>query len=307
MKLKHSLISVTQKALSESFGVEMMVTLARHLIPNYDIYERTGFPVNIPIPSRDAAAQISRDMALLELFPAFVNLLIQIATTGYMGRRYQIQSLRDIIREMRNNGLIYDQVNNTFVEDVTIAKTRNWGVLRNGSDYVITLLRLDIVGNTELVRKYPKNVIESTYADLRQIVETASDRRNGRIWSWEGDGGLVAFYFGNRNKYAVFCGIEIVNRLFMYNLKQCRLEAPLKVRTAIHNSACQYTDNPESMKKMEIVRKVTEAESKFTKPNTLTITDSVHLSLPSTVTERFEKNAFDSGTIYYRYEIRSED
>ncbi|HPM35334.1 MAG TPA: hypothetical protein PLE16_12150 [Spirochaetota bacterium] len=307
MKVKHSLLSVTQKALAESFGVDMMVTLSRILIPNYDVYQRTGFPENIPIPSRDAAAQIVRDMAALELFPIFVNLLIKISTEGYMGRRYQIHNLRDIIREMHNSGLVYDQVNNTFVEDVKIAKTPNWGVLRNGSDYVISMLRLDIVGNTELVRKYSKTVIESTYSDLRQIVEMASDRRNGRIWSWEGDGGIIAFYFGNRNKFATLCGIEIVNQLYMYNLKQCRLDSPLKVRIAIHNGACQYTNNPESLKKLEIVKKVTEAEANFTKPNTLTITDSVHLSLPSTLTARFTKNAFDNGTIYYRYEIRTEE
>lgn len=83
-----------------------------------------------------------------------------------------------------------------------LQKLPTGGVLRNGSDYVISMLRLDIVGNTELVRKYSKTLIESTYSDLRQIVEMASDRRNGRIWSWEGDGGIIAFYFGNRNKFA---------------------------------------------------------------------------------------------------------
>lgn len=66
--------------------------------------------------SRDAAAQIVRDMAALELFPIFVNLLIKISTEGYMGRQYQIHNLRDI-REMHNSGLVYDQVNNTFVEE----------------------------------------------------------------------------------------------------------------------------------------------------------------------------------------------
>jgi hypothetical protein len=48
------------------------------------------------------------------------------------------------------------------------------------------------------VRKYPADVIEKTYEDLRLMVEGAIDKRNGRIWSWEGDGGLVAFFFSHK-------------------------------------------------------------------------------------------------------------
>jgi hypothetical protein len=38
-------------------------------------------------------------------------------------------------------------------------------------------------------------------------VVTAVYRRNGRVWRWEGDGGVLAFLFGDKNVQAALAGI----------------------------------------------------------------------------------------------------
>jgi hypothetical protein len=39
--------------------------------------------------------------------------------------------------------------------------------------------------------------------DLKDIVDIAIERRNCKVWRWEGDGGFVAFYFSDKNLLAV--------------------------------------------------------------------------------------------------------
>jgi Na+/H+-translocating membrane pyrophosphatase len=59
------------------------------------------------------------------------------------------------------------------------------------------------VKNSKFVRKYTADRIQKTYTDLKDIVDIAIERRNGRVWIWEGVGGLVAFYFSGKNLLAV--------------------------------------------------------------------------------------------------------
>ena len=57
---------------------------------------------------------------------------------------------------------LYDNNNKMFVEDSSIRISRNWGVLLEEEEYTFSFIRLDIVGNTKLVKKYP-NFYKNTY------------------------------------------------------------------------------------------------------------------------------------------------
>jgi hypothetical protein len=306
MKITSSLQNFLIRSLAESVTVEVMEAIVKELVPGYDLRKRTGFPLNIPIPNRDAARQICNDIISLNIFPHFVSLLIEINTNGYFGRRVRVSYLREMIKEVYEHGFIYDSMNKIFVENPDVRRTRNWGVLRNSQEYVITFLRLDIVGNSELVRKYPEDVINATYDDLLGIVQTSVDTRNGRIWNWEGDGGLVAFYFANKNKLATLSGMEILHELFIYNQMKNRLEHPIGVRCAIHTGFCNYTENIEDLKTNETIKTVIDIESKFTQPNSLTVSLNIHSSLERELANHFNIIAEEKGTKFYNYHLKWE-
>ncbi|MCX7680083.1 MAG: hypothetical protein N2316_12830, partial [Spirochaetes bacterium] len=281
--------------------------LVKRLIPNYDLNKQTGFPPSIPIPNLDAARQIVHDINELSLFPQFVNLLVEISYRGWMGKKYDIAYLHDIIREMREHGFVYDVQNKMFVEDHTVRKTRNWGVLREGSEYVLSFLRFDIVSNSELVRKYSTEVVNYTYSDFGEIVKQSIYKRNGRIWTWEGDGGLIAFYFSHRNQMAVLAGMEILHELFLYNKLYCRFEEPLQVRMAVHCGGCEYIDSEEEVKKLDVVRRTIEYESKYTSPNSLTISEIVYNTLDHVVADEFVLQIIPGNIKLYSYCIAGEN
>ena len=179
------------------------------------------------------------------------------------------------------------------------------GVLLEGYEYTICFLRMDVEGNSSLVRKYPQNIIKKTYTDLRSIVNRVIDKRDGRIWNWEGDGGLVAFFFGNRQLNATLCAMEIMHELFMYNLEQCRLDKPLKIRIAVHGGSLEYSGDLENITKSEPVKRVHEIEKKFTKPGTVTMSEPIKVMVDEVVTNEFL--AFrDGNQNYYSYGIELE-
>jgi class 3 adenylate cyclase len=265
-----------------------------------------GFSRNMSIPNKDAARQIVRDMKESELMFEFVAMLIKIRETGLGGRKYRIPYLGEMLGEIRKTGLIYDKDTNMFSEDPRVMQTMNWGVLREFEEYIFTFLRIDIVGNSTLVRQNPEDVIQKTYSDLRTIVQTSIIKRNGRIWNWEGDGGLVTFYFSNKNVHAVISAMEILHELYIYNLARSVLNNPLRVRIAVHSGLCQFRHNFEDIKS-DAIKKIMHLESKCTKPDTVSVSSAVFQMLNQTMVEQLRQVNNGTEMPYYCYDLRWEE
>jgi hypothetical protein len=304
MKISPHIPTLCQKALVDSMSTELMVVLVRKLIPNYDLNERTGFPDSIPVPKKDAAVQIIRDIRDDNYILKFINLLVDMHVSGHMGREHPISNIKTIIREMYDSGYLYDQSYKMFIENPKFQKTMNWGVIRNGDELITTFIRIDIVGNSTLVRENSQNSIDEAYDTLRAIFENAIERRNGRIWCWEGDGGLAAFIFSNRELYAMLAAMEIIHELFIFNRTASRLNKELAVRIAVHSGPCMYSNNIENLKKNETIKKVIEIETKFAKPNTITLSNTTFQHFDEIILKQLQLVNAGQNVHYYNYELR---
>jgi hypothetical protein len=295
------------KALSQSMDIRTMVKIARKLFQNYNLYERTGFPENIPIPVLDAAEQIASDVIQNEeLFIQFVAHLIDVYQNGLMGKKINIKYLPQIVSELETMGLTYNPEYGTFIESSRDKMTKGWRILEEGKRYEFCLLRVDIVENSRLVREYPRDIVLSTYTDFRSIVKTYIEKREGRIWGWEGDGGLAAFYFQDKNVNATLSAMEIILDLFFYNMFKCTLKEPLKVRIALHTGHCQFYQELKRMQN-DVFRILEVLEAQHTLPNTITLSPGIYHDLGSKLEHYFIPIELKKGHYIYRYHLTWED
>ncbi len=306
MRISTRLQRLLTDALSHSMPVHTMIRLARKIIHNYDIYERSGFPPNIPIPTIDAARQITQDVIEEDLVVKFVEILMDIYENGLMGRNISIRFLPQIIKELEYLGLIYDDEYKMFIEKSDMKKTIGWGVLQENSIYDLTFMCIDIVNNSELVRKYPKNDIALAYSDVREIFKYHVEKRNGRIWEWEGDGGIAAFYFQDKNIKAVLSGIDILLELFLYNQLQSVLKEAIQIRLSVHTGPCQFTYNIQNMQS-DTLDKLKELENEYAPPNHLVISSGVHYDMGSKLEHFFLSEPIAGGNYVYRYSLQWEN
>lgn len=283
---------------------KVMVSLARQIIPDYDLFERTGIPRSGAIPNVTAAQQVVKDIIAAESFFDFILLLIKTSDQGYMGRRYAIPYLRPLINGVINMGFIYDSINDMFVENSQLRRTRNWGTLKTGESYMFAFLRIDVVGNSELVRKCNPEKIDRCYEDMREIVNLSVQKRNGRIWGWDGDGGLAAFFYGNKNRSAVLSAMEILHELFLYNHLKNPLEYPIIVRIAVHNGPYVYNPDPEDLKTSDTVKQVEEIEHKLTAPGSLSISEVVQMMLGHMLLAQLSEKRAPGSRRYFVYAMK---
>ena len=300
MRVRSRLRNLCIRALTHSMDVKTMVALARRIVGNYDLHQRCGFPDSVPIPNQDAAAQIVNDLVAWSMLLPFIGLLNEVNRKGFIGRKLPIRGIEQISSEILVSGLTYDEENHTFVEVAGRRQTPNWGVVREGDIHTFGFLRFDIVGNSRLVREYDESVIMKAYSDLRQIIQSTIETRNGRLWQWEGDGGLAAFYTDEVNTGAVFSGMEILHELILYNAIECPLDEPMRVRLAAHSGTSEYRSSVEDIQSVTI-KKVFQIEAKHTLPNTLTISDTVFYTLDPLIEPWFAQVDGDADVSCYRY------
>lgn len=303
MRVKGRLRTLAVRALAESMEVKTMIHVARRVFGKYDLHERTGFPQSVPIPNRTAAGQIVSDVAETDLFLDFVGLLMSLERVGMAGRKYKIPRLETIVTEILDTGYRYDSGSGTFVEDRAIRTTRNWGVLREGDTYIMAFLGVDVAGNSELVRTHGQESMQGIYQTLRQIVTESVERRNGRLWGWEGDGGLFAFTFEEENQRAVHSAVEALHEIFLYNQVSCPLPEGLRVRLTIHNGPCEYQSDGTELK-VDTVKRLWDIDSRYGQQDSLTISAAVLPSLDHSLSSRFERIHTRSGQNLHTYSVR---
>jgi len=287
MKVRTSTLSLCRRILYESLSAEMMLRFVSIIDPEYDFHERSGIPENYPITNQMAAERIVKDICAEGRILALVELLIRINCDGFMGREYPIKFLRDLVRELGIDGYAFDTSTGLFFEKSTDRVSPNWGRLVEGEEKQMSVLRLDIVENSLLVKRNPKKDVDKAYSDLRAIAQRAIVSRAGRIWSWEGDGVLAAFLFGQRELAAILAGMEILNELFFYNKTDNPLSSPMRVRIAAHTGPIRYSANSLELLKNETLKEVIAIESDSTPADALSASLNIFLSIDRVIQDCF--------------------
>ncbi len=287
-------------SLGQALTVELMQKLAGRVIPDYDLHRQSGFPPQIPIPQRDAAQVIARDMVRKGQLLRFAEVLIEVERNGIMGRPLALRFLPRLIDEIQSLGFVFKAEYGQFVEGGQGARTRGWGVLQEGATYEFSFLRMDIAGSTELVRKYPRSEVLRAYGDMKKLLSGIVERRDGRIWHWEGDGGIAAFLFGAKNVQAVLAGMEMLMELFMYNLLHCSFAGDLHVRLAVHTGPCQFLANFKEIRS-DTLHRLEALEGRYAAPDSLILSPGVHSDLGSKLACFFKPVASAERDRLYQY------
>jgi class 3 adenylate cyclase len=301
MRVKTRLKNLVIRGLTQSMDVKTMTHVARRLIDNYDVHDRSGFPRSVPIPNQEAARQIVEDMIEHQQFLAFISLLIDVNRSGFVGRKYRIPRMKDILLEVMEAGYSFDSEHRVFVENAGQRRTRDWGVLLGGSSYTLAFLVLDIVKNSDLVRTYDQETVSRLYRDVRKLMQRVVEKRDGRLWLWEGDGGLAAFYMGDVNIAAVHSGMEILHELFLYNHLWSSLDEHVAVRLSVHSGQVEYREQIDAIES-PVLEKAKRIESRVAAANELAISELVYDTVDPPVAKWFRGDTVDDES-YYRYAL----
>jgi class 3 adenylate cyclase len=267
---------------------------------SYRTHSEAGVDKKVSISPLNAAKMLvtacESRKNLKELF-AFV---FELDGTPLNGHSIELDGLDNVLYHLSQSGVYYDFSGRKFVE-IKKEKTMlpGWGVLRNGKEYELAIASVDICDNSELVRHYKPALMEKVYFRLLEFIRRKLGVYGGRLWSWAGDGGLMAFRGAGSIQDAVSCCLEILYALPVFNM---RPDKPIKdevcIRIGMDFGPVKYLDDTGRIVS-DVLNYAAHLEKKGTAPMRLTVSDRVYGKLQEPLKSLFkDKKSFEGRTSY---------
>jgi class 3 adenylate cyclase len=266
----------------------------------YSTHKVAGASKGVSISPLNAARwlveECERKNRLKELF-AFA---FELEGVPLNGRCVKLEGLESVLYRLSRTGVYYDFGRRRFVEfDRERKSLPGWGVLKSGREYPIAVASVDICQNSALVRKYRPAVMEKVYYALWEFLKRKLDLYDGRLWSWAGDGGLLAFRGEEGVPAGVSCCLEILYALPVFNLRPALpIREELGLRLGMDFGPVKFMEDTGRIVS-EVINYAAHLEKKGTPPGALSVSDAVYARLPSRMRAPFKiKRQFEGRTAY---------
>lgn len=265
-----------RQLLSLTLNTQQIAYVGREADPAFDIEEITGFGAHIVIPRKVAADAIIRYFSEQNRLIHLCSVLFQLDGKGGSGGIIELRGFRPLELALLESGYRFDKELHRFVRTQEERKTDDWGYLKDGEEYRLTFMSIDVVGSSEFIHTNLKVDIENTLRNLHHWLRFFIEAENGRLWYWHGDGGLATFLEENGANGALRSGLKILANLPIFNMEQNELEYEndLRLRIGVHYGTAQYNSDTARIQSEDIQQSIL-IESRYCPPNTIMASESV--------------------------------
>lgn len=296
-------ISLQQEVIeiiSASFKADEINEIGVILFKKFDLHQVSDTRSIETLSSRRAAGILMdycvekhKEIVLLEF-------LIQMDDTVFLGHMVNLEGLESFFLKFSQIGFFYNPAKRKIVhgkEDPMDLK--NWGALKEGKSYGMTILSLDIVENSRLVKKYGPGKMKKLYGSLWTFLRERLFAYNGRIWTWAGDGGLIAFAMKDHLVHGVKFAMEIQNLMVLFNYDPSYpLQEPITLRIGIDTGKINFSFSTGQIVS-EVINCAAHLEKAVCQPGLIAVSSRVYNGMGKGYSEFFDSYGDFEGDASY--------
>ncbi len=224
------------ETISNNIKTKEMDEIGKMIDRKFDLYDMAAKTSNVTIGARAAATVLVDYMETLGKVSDFIKLLAELDNNQVLGRTLQMEGYDYFLQQLTHSGYFYDYLKRKVLPIKSeVSELQNWGALKDGKTYPVSIISVDIVSNSELVKKHGAKVMKKVYTNLWNFLKKVLTHTDGRIWTWAGDGGILAFAFKNHIERSVMFAIEVQRTITLFNLDSNNpISDPIELRLGIH-------------------------------------------------------------------------
>ena len=295
-----SLLNETTEILASNFTPGEIESLGKIIYSKYDGHKAAGVKNHITMSSRKCANALVQFLNESKKTFQLIKLIIEMDDSSLNGKAITIEGLEAYLNKLARSSIYYDFKKRKLHHSKKDAlEMINWGTLKDGKVYNITVMSLDIVKNSKLVKKYGTKTMEKVYFRLRAFVEQKVLDYEGRIWNFAGDGGLIAFTLKDHSTRATLCALDIRATLSVFNLRpDLPIKDPISLRLALDTGKIKFSSDTGHIVS-DVINYAAHLEKSGTLPGEISISENIKKELPSKVAKIFsDKNMFENMNSY---------
>jgi len=295
---KSRFINLIKECISNSWDVRLFNKIGKRIDAKFDFHKASGISEKMIVQPMDAARIFVNYFFENDLQFKLINELIYAHLHGVDGYSISIFNFNGLVDELEKLGYVYDNTRQTIVQIDNENILPNWGYLEEGKEYHFCFISIDIVENSKIVRKNVPSKIKDTYRNFYEILKKSITRRDGRIWVWEGDGGIITFQGESAINRAMYSILDFILNLPVYNCIYNLLNQEIVFRTVIHPGKAIFMNDINKINS-EALDRLLEIEKSYTKPGNIVISKLAWQALNPTLQSFFTpiENLY-----YFQYE-----
>jgi hypothetical protein len=283
--------------LTIAFTPEEIKKFSWLIDPSINLNKLTGYSENLSIPKEEAAKQVVEYFFKTNRLVQLLDLMILTTRIGFKGEGVIFSNIKKILFEMKESGYSYNPDLEKFVAFEKDNKRNDWGFLKEGAAYTFCFVSVDICDNSKLFNRHETSLIRQTYNNFKNFIKSIIEKRDGRIWNWEGDGGLAAFHIKDFVKDGVLSSIDILSAMPIFNATSNFINEDILIRIGINSGEAEFK-NDIMMIDSDAIEKTKLIEKKHTYPMTISITPNTFQYLDSTIKSQFSNETINNENIY---------
>jgi class 3 adenylate cyclase len=291
----HKIIEI----LGNNFSYEEIILIGQRNEDDFNIHIQDNHYGRLRLQPHIAAEYLAnhfRDNGRLE---DVVRFLLYLDCGSLNGRDVCIADLEDLLVTLRRAGAGYDFRTREFYALDEENCGEQWEqCLKENKAYQFSFVSVDTVDSSELNLKEQRSRLDQTYDALQLLINMTAQKYGGSLWSWQGDGGLLAFYGKSHTLHALFFCFEILGLLPVFNLKDSRIQSHIALRFGMDAGEAVYKRDRGSIIS-KAINFASHLEKKCTACNSITISKAVFEALDVKQKAVFGKQDNLNGNGYY--------
>jgi class 3 adenylate cyclase len=288
MKLEPAIRNDLIELIAANFKTDEVNELGKLILGCFDSNKAAGQRNHISLSARKCAGLLVEQCDHADEMASLIKLVVEVDDGMVHGRAVRVDGLEEFLGKLIRTGIHYD----FKTRKVVIAKGDphdlvNWGCLKEGREYDISLLSIDIAGNSAKVRKLGTRSMEKLYFNLWSFLKEKLATVDGRIWSWAGDGGIIAFALRDHQARAVRFAVEVQSTMPVFNLSSSGSpSADVSLRIGIDSGKVKFSLETGKIVS-DVINFAAHLEKKSTSPGMVSISRSVYDALPQRMASIF--------------------
>ena len=286
--------------IAANFKADEVNELGELILGSFDANVASGTTSDISLSSRKSAKLLVESCDECSQLPALLKLIVEVDDGIVHGRSVRVEGLEAFLGKLLHVGIFYDFKTRRIITACTEpGELTNWGCLREGREYDITVISLDVVKNSALVRAHGLKKMEKLHYNLLSFLKEKLAAGDGRIWSWAGDGCIIVFALTDHIRRAVRFAVEVQNAIPIFNLTG-ESDAPTDIclRLAIDSGKVKFKIDTGKIVS-DVINYAAHLEKRSTRPGCVSLSRSVYDSLSARLGSLFHFGGIFDGKDFF--------
>jgi class 3 adenylate cyclase len=292
------------KDLTELIGKNLtfpdIESIGEYIFKKYSTHSLENVNENISISPLNAAKRLVQKCQEENRLEDLFCFIIGLDGSLLNGKRVGIVGMEHLLYRLSNTGIYFDFNKRKLVSFNNDKKLlKNWGSLKDGREYSMTIVSIDICDNSNLVKKYKNSIMEELYYHLWEFIRKKCELFDGRIWSRSGDGSIIAFRNNGEMISGVACCMELLFSLPVFNTSPLKkISDEINIRLGVDSGIVKFYNDTGNIVS-DVINYASKLEKTATCTNGLSISEDVYSHVSPAMQKMFQsKKKFGGKTAY---------